>query len=256
MEYQRIDAMLRQLHLPRMRNIFVDAIERCSKSNTSFADFLGELLEEELTAREERRLGRLMQQANFPFEKTLEQFDFRRQPELRRQVFQTYLDASFVNDGRSLVLIGPPGLGKTHLAVAVGIHMVQRWFDVRCVRVQEFVNRVMRADGVREREKALRPYLNCSLLILDELGYLMPEPGMGPILYELIAQRYEKRATIITSNKALTEWGKVFQDGALASALVDRLMHHGDVYYLKGQSYRLKDKQTPPPEPPQDEQEA
>jgi DNA replication protein DnaC len=243
MDYQDIEVLLRQLHLRRMRETFVEAIERASRENTPLSDFLGHLLGDEVTARGERRLARLMRQADFPFEKSLEQFDFRRQPELRRQVFQTYLDPSFVREGRALVLIGPPGLGKTHLSVAVGIHMVQRWFDVRFVNVQGLVNRVMRADGAREREKALRPYLHCHVLILDELGYLVPEPETGPILYELIAQRYEKRATVITSNKSLTEWGKVFQDTALASALVDRLMHHGDVYYLKGQSYRLKDKQ-------------
>lgn len=248
MDYQRIEELLRRLHLPRMRTIFADSIERCSRDEISLGDFLGGLLEEEVSAREERRLARLIRQADFPFEKTLEQFDFRRQPELRRQVFQTYLDASFVREGRALVLIGPPGLGKTHLSIAIGIHMIQRnGFDVRCVRVQELVNRVMSAEGgARERERILRPYLRCHLLILDELGYLVPEPGTGPILYELIAQRYEKRGTIITSNKSLTEWGKVFQDTALASALVDRLMHHGEVYYLKGQSYRLKDKRLPP----------
>ena len=120
--------------------------------------------------------------------------------------------------------------------------MVQRDFNVRCVRVQTLMNKVLACDGPRERERYLATYKRCDLLILDELGYLMSEPDTGPVLYELIADRYEKKAIIITSNKSLTEWGKVVQDSALASAIVDRLMHHGDVYYLKGQSYRLKDK--------------
>jgi len=242
MDTDRMEQLLRRLRLPRIRLIVGEWVARCSKDGTSLMDFLGGLLEEEIASREESRLRTAMRRANFPFERTLDQFDFRRHPELRRQVFQTYLDPSFVRDGRALVLVGPPGLGKTHLAVAIGTYMIQRGFNVRCIRVSTLVNRMLACDGVRDRERFLNTYKRCDLLVLDELGYLLPEPETGPILYELMADRYEKRATIITSNKTLTEWGKIVQDGALASALVDRLMHHGDVYYLKGQSYRLKDK--------------
>jgi DNA replication protein DnaC len=245
MDNERIETLLRKLHLRRMREMFQDCIDQSSREGKSFADFLGRLLEEEVAARDERRIARLIRQADFPFIATLEQFDFRRQPELRRQVFQSYLDASFVREGRALVLIGPPGLGKTHLGISVGIHLAQRGFDARCVRVQTLVNRVLSAEGVKGRERVLRPFVKCDVLLLDELGYLAAEEGTGPLLYELIAQRYERRATIITSNKSLTQWGRVLNDTALAGALIDRLMHHGDVYYLKGPSYRLKDKTAP-----------
>jgi len=242
MDGERLDHLLRRLKLPRIRQIYPTWIERSSQDGTSLSDFLGGLLEEEVASRDESHLRTALHRANFPFDGTLEQFDFRRHPELRRQVFQTYLDPTFVREGRALVLIGPPGLGKTHLAVAIGTQMVQRGFNVRCIRVQTLMNRLLACGGARDRERFLGPYKRCDLLVLDELGYLAPEPETGPVLYELIADRYEKRATIITSNKSLTEWGKIVHDSALASALVDRLMHHGDVYYLKGQSYRLKDK--------------
>ena len=245
MDNERIETLLRKLHLRRMSEVFKDWIEQSGRDGRSFGDFLGGLLEEEVAARAERRIARLIRQADFPFIATLEQFDFRLRPELRRQVFQSYLDPSFVRDGRALVMIGTPGLGKTHLAISVGIHMAQRGFDARYVQVQSLVSRVLGADGIKGRERVLRPYLKCDVLVLDELGYLTTEAGTGPLLYELIAQRYERRATIITSNKSLTEWGRVLSDTALAGALIDRLMHHGDVYYLKGPSYRLKDKTMP-----------
>jgi len=187
--------MLTQLKLARVREIHQEWLDRAAESQMPYPDFLRGLLQEELLAREENQVRRRLKDAAFPFEKTLDDFDFRLRPELNRQVFLRYVEERFITQGRA---------------------------------------------------KILKPYHASDLLILDELGYLPADPDLGPILYEVIATRYEKKATVITSNKSLTEWGRVLHDSALAAALVDRLLHHGEVFYLKGDSFRLRGKPRAP----------
>ena len=249
--------MLTQLKLARVREIHEEWLDRAAETRMPYADFLRGLLEEELLAREDNQLRRRLKDAALPFEKTLDEFDFRLRPELNRQVILRYLDDRFITQGRTLVLIGPAGLGKTHLAVSIALGLLKRGYSARFTTVQALLTRVLRAGGLEGRAKILRPYIQSDLLILDEFGYLPADPEVGPLLYEVIATRYEKKATIVTSNKSLTEWGRVLHDSALAATLVDRLMHHGDVYYLKGESYRLRGKArtetattSPPPPTP------
>jgi DNA replication protein DnaC len=135
--------------------------------------------------------------------------------------------------------------------VAIGLALLKRGYTVRFTTVQALLARVLRAPGLDRRAKVLKPYHASDVLILDEFGYLPADPDIGPILYEVIATRYEKKATLITSNKSLTEWGRVLHDTALAAALVDRLLHHGEVYYLKGDSYRLRGKPKPESDSPE-----
>jgi DNA replication protein DnaC len=226
--------MLTQLKLARIREIHQEWFDRAAETQMPYPDFLRGLLQEELLAREENQLRRRLKDAGFPFEKTLDDFDFRLRPELNRQVFLRYLDERFITQGRALVLVGPTGLGKTHLSVAVGLALLKRGYTVRFTTVQALLTRVLRAPGLDGRARVLKPYHASDVLILDEWGYLPADPDIGPILYEVIATRYEKKATLITSNKSLTEWGRVLHDTALAAALVDRLLHHGEVYTMVG----------------------
>jgi DNA replication protein DnaC len=163
---------------------------------------------------------------------------------LKRSVILRYFDSGFVEKAGALLLIGASGLGKTHLAIAVGTKMVQLGYSVRFVTAQRLANAVLAANTRSEIERLVAPLISCQLLILDEFGYLSLAPQVGPVLYEVIAGRYEQGATVITSNKSPASWGElVGGDTALMMALVDRLLHHGEVFYLRGTSYRMRGKE-------------
>lgn len=241
---ETIDQKLAALKLGRIRQVYESWVQQAEASSLGYGEFLDQLLAEELLARQENQLKRKMKAAGFPYPATIEQFDFSLRPELKRPVLMRFFDSSFVTNAGSLLLIGPSGLGKTHLATAVGTKMVQLGYSVRFVVAQHLANAVLSAATRDDLTRLIAGLISTDLLILDEFGYLTLDPKVGPVLYEIIAGRYEKGATIITSNKSLATWGELVGDNALMMALVDRLLHHGEVFYLRGNSYRMRGKEA------------
>ncbi len=240
-----LDQKLAQLKLGRLRAVVASWITQAEQQQLGYAEFLDELLAEEVLGRQENQIRRKLKAASFPYEATLEQFDWSVRPELKRSVMMRFFDSAFVEKAASLILIGPSGLGKTHLAIALGTRMVQLGYSVRFLTAQQFANGVLAAQGRAALSRMLMPLLRCDLLILDEFGYLTIDPQVGPALYELVSGRYTRHATVITSNKSLASWGElVGGDTALMMAILDRLLHHGEVFYLRGSSYRMRGKEA------------
>lgn len=181
-------------------------------------------------------------QARFPWVKTVEQFDFTFQPSVDRKLVRELSGLSFVDRAENVVLLGPPGVGKTHLAIALGVKAVEAGHRVLFLSLETLLSRLVRAKHENRLERQLQFLVYPKVLILDELGYLPMTREEASIFFRLLTRRYERASLVITSNKSFVDWGELFGDHVLATAILDRLLHHATTINIKGESYRLKEK--------------
>ena len=242
--YARVVANLEKLGLDTMAATAGEYMRMVAAGERSFADAMLEMTGAELAREEERDLARRVEKANFPYVKTLADFDFSFQPSVPRAEVEDLATLRFMESRGNVVLVGSPGTGKTHIAVALGVEAVRARKLVYFTDCQRIVADLKRAQEKGALERRLRFYAHVSLLVLDELGYLGVDKEGADLLFQLVSRRYERRSTIVTTNVGIGMWADVFGDAVTAAAIADRLCHHCSVIRITGRSYRMKDLPT------------
>jgi DNA replication protein DnaC len=241
----RLDRDLAELKLPEIAKSYREVLDEAARKGSSMLEVLATLIGLEQAARQQRALQRRLREARLPKQKTVAEYDFQFPKRIPKGVILRLFDCDFIAQHGCAVLIGPTGTGKSHLLTALGYTAAERGYSVRHTRVVDMINHLTTAQMNGQLGQTLRSYVRPSLLLLDELGYLPIDKRGADLLFQVVAARYECGSIVLTTNRPFREWGALFDvDNTLATALIDRLMHHGEAIVIQGDSYRMRDKDS------------
>ena len=238
--YDRLHANLQTMGLLTMERNLDGALELAAKGERSLTEILDGLVHEEVKARHTVSTETRLRLAGFPVRKTLEEFDYKAQPSIDPKMIEELTTMRFAHNAENVILLGPSGVGKTHLAIALGIEAARAGLSVTYASAGTALTKLKQANHRGVGDQALRTLCRPKVLILDEIGYLPWDRDAAHLFFQVVANRYERASTIFTSNKVYSEWGEVLGDPVLASAVLDRILHHSTTVNIKGESYRLR----------------
>lgn len=239
---RQIEGHLRALKLKGILTIYKEIADKAVKGKLQYEEYLALVLEQEVNRKREGSINSKIIKAKFPFLKTIGEFDFSFQPGLEEKEVIRLSGLEFIEQKGNVIFLGSPGVGKTHLSVGLGIKACEARYRVLFTTAQKLIEELMLSEKDGSLMAKLIAYSRLELLIIDELGFLPITKNQANLLFQLISIRYEKGSIILTSNYNFDQWGKFFEDNIVASAIIDRLVHHASIFYINGSSYRLKDK--------------
>ena len=240
--YNKLMNNIETLKLDKLVSFLPNYLDSIKNQDISIVDILYRLTEEEIKYRDERASKIQVSVAGFPFEKEIKDFDFSYQPGISKQQMLELESLKFMEKKENVLFVGSSGVGKTHLAVSIGIAAAKNRYLTYFISCHDLIMQLRKAHNENRLEQRLKQFCKYRLLIIDEIGYLPVDRDGANLFFQLIAKRYEQNSTIITTNQPFSKWGEIFSDNTLANAILDSLLHHSSVINITGQSYHLKDK--------------